>query len=161
VNLYLVRHAHAGDRLGWDGPDAERPLSKKGRRQAEAIADVLGVHPIGRVLSSPAVRCLQTAGPIAARLGVEIEANPAFAEGAALPEARALVDQLASDGKDAILCGHGDLIPAVLHDLELEGVRLEGVGCAKGSIWHLVADGTCFVRGVYHRAADPELAAGS
>ena len=38
--LHLLRHAHAGDPGAWDGPDADRPLSDKGRAQA----DRLGAH---------------------------------------------------------------------------------------------------------------------
>ncbi len=32
----LVRHAHAGNKALWHGPDADRPLSIVGRRQAAA-----------------------------------------------------------------------------------------------------------------------------
>ena len=31
VPVYLIRHAHAGSRSGWDGDDDRRPLSPKGR----------------------------------------------------------------------------------------------------------------------------------
>jgi 8-oxo-dGTP diphosphatase len=120
---------------------------------------VLGEQPISRVLSSPAVRCLQTAAPVARRLGLEIEVTTTFAEGAPLQAARALVDAIAAAGKDAIIFAHGDLIPDVLHDLELEGVRLEGAGCGKGSVWHLQAEHQRFVRAVYHRRPDPALIA--
>jgi 8-oxo-dGTP diphosphatase len=150
VNLYLVRHASAGDRHDWDGPDRERPLSKKGRHQADDIARALGDEPIRRVLSSPAVRCLQTAGPLAAKLGVEVEPVEAFAEGAPLVAARALVDSLVAAGDDAALFGHGDLIPDVLHDLEHEGVPMVGAGCAKGSVWQLIVKDGAVVNAVYH-----------
>ena len=39
LELYLVRHADAGDPLAWTRPDEERPLSAKGHRQAERIGD--------------------------------------------------------------------------------------------------------------------------
>ena len=35
MTILLVRHARAGSRKDWDGPDEKRPLSKKGRRQAD------------------------------------------------------------------------------------------------------------------------------
>src|SRR5918999_450072 len=41
MTTYLVRHAKAGDRSQWDGPDDLRPLSKVGRRQAVGLADEL------------------------------------------------------------------------------------------------------------------------
>ena len=34
--LHLLRHAHAGNPEAWNGPDAARPLSEKGRDQARA-----------------------------------------------------------------------------------------------------------------------------
>ena len=33
--LHLLRHADAGDPNAWQGPDAIRPLSAKGRRQSK------------------------------------------------------------------------------------------------------------------------------
>jgi phosphohistidine phosphatase SixA len=151
VNLYLVRHANAGARHEWDGRDGERPLSKKGWAQSEAIAEVLGRRPIRRLLSSPAVRCLQTVGPLAHRLGLEIEPVPELAEGAALPRGRELIDGLIATGDDVVLCGHGDLIPELIEAFAQEGAHLDGAGCAKGSIWHLVAEGGRVVKGGYHR----------
>jgi broad specificity phosphatase PhoE len=160
VNVYLVRHAQAGDRREWDGPDAGRPLNKKGRQHAEAIAEVLATRPIARVLSSPAVRCVQTVEPLAARLGVDIEVTATFAEGARFAAAREVLDTLAKEPHDTVVCGHGDVIPELLESLEAEGTPLDGAGCAKGSIWRLVADDGRFIRGDYHRHPDPELASG-
>ena len=41
LTLYLVRHADAGDPAAWTGNDADRPLSKKGRRQSKRLDDLL------------------------------------------------------------------------------------------------------------------------
>ena len=41
MEIHLVRHAHAGNRSAWRGDDRVRPLSAKGRAQADAIADAL------------------------------------------------------------------------------------------------------------------------
>ena len=38
MKLFIVRHVKAGDRSRWDGPDHDRPISKTGRRQADALA---------------------------------------------------------------------------------------------------------------------------
>ena len=38
ATLYLVRHAKAGERRLWTGSDLDRPLSRKGHKQAEQIA---------------------------------------------------------------------------------------------------------------------------
>jgi 8-oxo-dGTP diphosphatase len=157
VNLYLVRHAHAGDREHWDGPDFERPLSPRGQAQTDALTMTFAAARIGRVLTSPAVRCVQTVEPLAARLGINVELTSVLAEGASVHDAVSLMYALRTVGHDAILCAHGDLLPEMLRALEHDGTRLDGVGCAKGSVWHVVADGVRFVRATYHRNPDPSL----
>ncbi|MEA2687050.1 MAG: 8-oxo-(d)GTP phosphatase, partial [Actinomycetota bacterium] len=54
--LLVVRHAHAGDREAWVGPDERRPLTKKGRRQATGLVEVLADYNVGRIVSSHYVR---------------------------------------------------------------------------------------------------------
>ena len=66
--LYLVRHAKAGQRDRWDGPDHLRPLTRAGRAQAQALAAWLANEPISRLLSSPYVRCIQTLEPLSQKL---------------------------------------------------------------------------------------------
>lgn len=63
IELYLLRHADAGDPEAWSGDDAARPLSAKGRRQAERLGrhlDGLGFRP-DAVVTSPKVRAVETA----------------------------------------------------------------------------------------------------
>jgi 8-oxo-dGTP diphosphatase len=144
VTIYLVRHAHAGDRDEWDGPDHERPLSRRGRVQADALADALAAAPIRRVMSSPAVRCLQSVGALASRLHLEVEPARELAEGTSARRVVGFVDDIvaasATGGDhagDVVLCTHGDVIPALLEQLQHDGVPLHGIGCAKGSVWVL------------------------
>jgi phosphohistidine phosphatase SixA len=158
VNVYLVRHAHAGDRSRWNGDDAERPLSARGRDQADAVAQALRGAPIVRVLSSPALRCRQTVGPLAHLLGLDVEIADELDEDAALRPARALLDAtVRADRGDVVMCGHGDLLPQLLDDLRRDGVEVDGDGCAKGSVWQVTADGGQYVRAVYHRHPEDSL----
>lgn len=63
VELYLLRHADAGDPAAWRGDDSARPLSDVGRRQASSLGRFLqrrAFHP-DLVLSSPKMRSRQTA----------------------------------------------------------------------------------------------------
>jgi len=63
LSLLLIRHADAGDSATWEGDDAVRPLSRKGRRQSKrlgALLDDLGVRP-DVLLTSPRVRAAETA----------------------------------------------------------------------------------------------------
>ena len=53
--LYLLRHAHAGNSATWTGADADRPLSARGRDQAKRLGQFLagrGVVP-DTIASSP------------------------------------------------------------------------------------------------------------
>lgn len=157
MNLYLVRHAHAGDRSRWNGPDAERPLSAKGRDQADDITQSLSAEPIARVLSSPATRCVQTVEDLAAAKGLTVEIDPRLFEGSAWAPVRALLDELKGAEVDAVICSHGDVLPELLDVLRSEGVELDGAGCSKGSIWHVVASNGRFERATYHRHPEPGL----
>lgn len=64
MNLYLIRHADAGDRRQWEGDDAERPLTDLGRSQARALGAAFQARGIalGAILTSPLTRTVQTAG---------------------------------------------------------------------------------------------------
>ncbi len=70
----IVRHAHAEKHDG-DVEDFERRLDKRGRREAEQMADLahaLGVRP-DHVVSSPAVRAISTAKEFARSLGFPLQ----------------------------------------------------------------------------------------
>jgi 8-oxo-dGTP diphosphatase len=103
-----------------------------GRRQAERLVEALRDQPVGRVLSSPYVRCLQTVEPLAAARGLSVEVTDALAEGAGTPPVRRLVAAVG----DAVLCSHGDVVQEFVEDLDRRGVAVEG-GLAKGSTWKL------------------------
>lgn len=55
-------------------------LTARGREQAEAVAAALVGAGIGRILASPYTRALQTAAPIARRLGVPVIIQPLVRE---------------------------------------------------------------------------------
>jgi phosphohistidine phosphatase SixA len=63
--LLLVRHADAGNKQRWAGPDSLRPLSANGHAEAAGLVVRLEDYPISRVLSSPTLRCSQTVDPLA------------------------------------------------------------------------------------------------
>ena len=147
--VYLVRHAKAGSRRAWEGPDELRPLSKKGRRQAEALVDVLADRPIASVLSSPYVRCVETVQPLADKLGLPVERDARLVEDAAPADAVELLREVAST--TTVLCSHGDLIPAILDLLVAsDGLLLPpDYPYAKGSTWELDLDGDRVVSACY------------
>lgn len=146
--LLLLRHAHAGSRKDWKGPDERRPLSPKGQRQAQALVRQLSPWTVQRILSSPSVRCRETVAPLAAELGIDVEECADLGEGhgsAALHMARAMVDDKVA------FCTHGDVIPEVLVPLADED-RLD-LGPrprqAKGSTWVLESTAGRFIKATY------------
>ena len=74
MELYLLRHAHAGDPGAWDGSDERRPLSDKGEKQADRLGRFLaGIgFQTDAIITSPKVRAAQTAKIVAERLGVPV-----------------------------------------------------------------------------------------
>src|SRR2546428_13850848 len=79
---FVIRHAKAVDREEWEGDDRLRPLTKAGRRQADGLAESLKNERIGKILSSPFVRCVQNVEPLAAKLRLPIEPRKDLEEGA-------------------------------------------------------------------------------
>ncbi len=133
--IYVVRHAKAGSRDGWDGDDELRPLSSNGRRQADALVEPLASGGATVLLSSPYVRCMQTLEPLAERLGTKVLADDRLAEGVAFEPAVELV-QTAKSG--TVLCSHGDLIPDLIGALHRRGAHLAtSADWRKGSVWVL------------------------
>ena len=118
MSVLLLRHARAGERAAWTGDDTLRPLDDRGLRQALALRD-LAQRAIGRIVSSPYRRCVETVEPLAEALGIPIELDDRLAEGASTQLALALLGEL--DG--GLACTHGDVIEAVL-----------GYGLRKGAV---------------------------
>jgi 8-oxo-dGTP diphosphatase len=148
ATAYLVRHGKAGSRTGWTEGDELRPLSRKGRRQADALVKVFRGVEIARVISSPYVRCVQTVRPLALDRGLPVETSDALVEAAPTHEALALLAELADT--PTVLCSHGDVIPAVVLHLAERGVPI-GVerDWQKGSTWVLERQDGRFVRARY------------
>ena len=74
IELYFLRHAHAGDPEAWTGDDEARPLSDKGEKQADRLGAFLagvGFKP-DAIVTSPKLRAAQTAEIVARHLGIQI-----------------------------------------------------------------------------------------
>ena len=133
--VFVVRHAKAGSRSAWDGPDPARPLSKAGRRQAAGLVSQLADQDITRIVSSPFIRCTETVEPLAQRLHLPVEPSPSLEEGAPLPEALRLVEKVADE--PTVLCTHGDVIGELLDHLRRTGVDVDDGRMEKGATWIL------------------------
>ncbi len=111
MRLYVIRHADAED-VGARG-DRSRNLTAKGVARAVAIADAFGTaHPPldrrpVRIFSSPAVRAVQTAAPIARCLNLGVEEDPRLGTDADEREALGLIRECVEQGHSAVvIVGH-------------------------------------------------------
>jgi len=146
--LFLVRHATAGDRAKWKGSDIRRPLTKSGGRQAAAIAARLAPRGIERILSSPYDRCTLSMAPLSKLTGAPIEITDVLAEEADLDATWDLIESLI--GYNAVLCSHGDVIPAIINRLMWVGLSIDSrFYCSKGSTWEVEVDGGKFTTVTY------------
>ncbi|MCY3709986.1 MAG: MSMEG_4193 family putative phosphomutase [Caldilineaceae bacterium] len=80
--LFLIRHGENEwtERGALAGRTPSVPLNEKGKEQAQQIAERLKDQPISAVYSSPLLRCLETAQPLAAALDLSVSVEPGILE---------------------------------------------------------------------------------
>jgi phosphohistidine phosphatase len=119
--IVLLRHGIAEDQSA-DKNDLDRELTPKGRRRMEAIAAGLArVFPEAEAIySSPAVRAIQTAQPVAKEYRLKIQKNDALAPG---QSSRKLVDEVSVDF--AIFVGHEPTLSALMKELTATQGQIE------------------------------------
>jgi phosphohistidine phosphatase len=106
AEIYLLRHAHAGDRDTWQASDDERPLTEKGQRQSERIGRALASIEFRpeAIISSPKARAAQTAELVAEALGMTVQLDDRLAEGFTLGALESLLQE--TDLSRPLLVGH-------------------------------------------------------
>jgi phosphohistidine phosphatase len=121
--LWLLRHGDAAE----GSPDAERPLTEKGERQARAAGSALarlGVK-LDACLTSPKLRAAETARLTCEPLGIEPQHEPRLAGGPFDAEALA-----AGLGDNVLLVGHDPDFSMAVHALTGAQVRMKKGGLA-------------------------------
>jgi phosphohistidine phosphatase len=122
--IWLLRHGDAAE----GSPDAERPLTDKGREQSRAAGAALkaiGVE-LDACLTSPKVRAAESARLACEQLGhTEPQLEPKLAGGPFDAEALA-----AGLGDDVLLVGHDPDFSAAVHSLTGAQVRMKKGGLA-------------------------------
>jgi 8-oxo-dGTP diphosphatase len=138
--LLLVRHAHAGSRRTWHGPDQLRPLDAVGYRQAAALAELLAVFRPVRTVSASPVRCRETVAP----LDLPVKIDPAFDEVSpqGIAGAQAALRALTREPGVTVTCSQGKVIPPLLAQLRPPlGATAEPYRTPKGTGWLLALNG--------------------
>lgn len=142
LTIELTPHCTSVTREGCVGSHDVRPLAELGMRQAQALAAAIGSGLDG-IYSSPAVRCRQTVGSLAAAVGLPVHDLAELYEAGDFGEPTAGADQVpelmaralggawaagrmlravalmmeAHPGGRAVAASHGDVIPVLLATL--------------------------------------------
>ena len=120
MNLFLLRHGLAVERgtAGYER-DADRPLTSKGERRLERIADAMAAMELtfDLILSSPYTRARQTAEIVAGSLGLkkQLEFSETLEPGG---DPKALLAELNKhEAKNVLLVGHEPYLSALISAL--------------------------------------------
>ena len=135
--LWLLRHGDAAE----GSPDAERPLTEKGQKQARAAGHALATLGVqmDACLTSPKVRAAETARLACEPLGIDPQHEPKLSGGPFDAEALA-----AGLGDNVLLVGHDPDFSMAVHALTGAQVRMKKGGLAaveKGEIKVLLRPG--------------------
>ena len=125
--LVLVRHGRAVKRSVWNRPkerdketdEATRPLTHdQGETRARALVPILAAYGVGRVLTSPWKRCVDTVAPYAAAAGLDLEMADAFTEMAHAESpkgVRSVVKKVLRVREEpTALCTHRPVLPTIM-----------------------------------------------
>ena len=120
--LIVVRHGKATPPSSWHGPDATRPLTERGVKQAAALVGTLNAWRPKRIVTSTATRCVTTVVPLAAASGVEVKRTELISQDAweaGTADIRRVVGKRVRSRKNAVLCSHGPVLPDILREIAL------------------------------------------
>lgn len=127
VPLIVLRHAAAMKRASYRGKvDARRPITGRGKKQAEAVAPLLAAYGIQRIHSSDSTRCLQTVAPFDRDSDADLVAEPTFSEerydkkpGAT----RDRIEELAAIPEPIVVCSHRPVLPTLIKPFVAAGAK--------------------------------------
>jgi len=149
--LVVLRHGKAVQPFEWDDSDSSRPLKPRGRRQARAIVPTLSAFGPRVLISSSAVRCIETLEPTAEALGLPLETTDGISQDAYEEHGgsvRKIVEKRIERRKTAVLCSHSPVLPEILHEIAVatkthSALRLTRAGMlspAEFTVVHLSVD---------------------
>lgn len=130
TRVHLLRHAHAGDASEWIGDDDLRPLTRKGRGQAERLGAFLEAHAVRPdvIVTSPLVRAKQTAEIVAEALGMTVKVDRRLGGGFGQRELWAILDE--AGAREIMLVGHDPDFSTLLTYL----IDAAGMSMKKGAL---------------------------
>ncbi len=150
TTVVLVRHAKAMPRSSWILTDAIRPLTARGRQQAQDLVPMLAAFGVRRVLSSSSTRCVTTVRPYVEATGASLLRCSRLSEEEGAEDRTSVVGvvedflaEVLTTGEPAALCGHRPVIP---HMQDALGLPHRGLATAEMVVLHLTAEGEPLAR---------------
>ncbi|WP_022851802.1 SixA phosphatase family protein [Limisalsivibrio acetivorans] len=136
MRQYFIRHGHAAERYDWKGSDLERPLVEKGVTRGEkAFKNFFELYPEPDILiSSEAVRSVQTAEIITELTGLQIHREPKLNPGASVSDYMEMVQKYSSYETVAFVGHEPDMSEFISYYISGSAMN---VVLKKGSICHV------------------------
>jgi 8-oxo-(d)GTP phosphatase len=138
VPLILLRHAKAVKREDWLGEDEDRPLSQQGQLESVRVIQLYRRFGIKRIVSSDAIRCLDTVKPLSFEFAIPIETTSRIREETFKKNrdkvekfTEKLFDQFREERIPTLICGHNPVLPFMLKiivkksDVEIPDYKLQ------------------------------------
>jgi phosphohistidine phosphatase len=155
LELYLLRHADAGDPAAWRGDDDDRPLSEKGELQAERLGAFLAGlgFRADALISSPKARARRTAEIVGEAIGAGVRLDDRLGGGVGPETVDAIVAEAGGPSR-VVLAGHDPDFSQLLSWLSgADGLSMKKGAFARLDIRGRVADG----RGTLRWLVPPDL----
>jgi phosphohistidine phosphatase len=129
MNLYFLRHGEA-DWPNWKKSDDERPLTDRGRKEMEKVADFLRLLDIGleQIITSPLPRAKQTAQIVADRLKLKLHEDSVLKPGFDESGLQEILRKYR--GKNVMIVGHEPDFTTVISALTGASLKLSKAGLA-------------------------------
>ncbi|NTV39328.1 MAG: NUDIX hydrolase [Demequinaceae bacterium] len=113
----VARHARAQRRKAWLGADERRPLTSGGAARALQLKDLFAAFGTVRIVSSAAVRCVQTVLPYAQAAGLPVRGYESLTEESHRkhPDATAATyASLLGKRRSRVVCVHRPTLPVMV-----------------------------------------------
>ena len=123
--LIVQRHAEAIDRDDFGGVDLKRPLDAVGLATAKTLTPALASYGVDTVVSSPALRCVETVEPYAHSVDTLIEIDERMGEDTTPALLRRSLAALLERKKPTVICTHRPNLPEICTELGIDPVALK------------------------------------
>jgi 8-oxo-dGTP diphosphatase len=113
----VARHARAQRRKAWPGADERRPLTTGGATRAMELKDLFAAFGTERIVSSAAVRCVQTVNPYAQAAGLPVRDYDSLTEEAHRKDpvaTAATYAALLGKRRSRVVCVHRPTLPTMV-----------------------------------------------